>query len=202
MTNCMFVWRSDCDALAVSPEADAWLSEHLGTEARLVHMPADSHRPVDPDYAVRADDEVSLADGYPLLLASEPSLADLNGRMAAPLPMDRFRPSLVVSGAPAWAEDGWRRLRVGEAVLRVVKPCGRCVTTTVDQETAARGKEPLTTLARFRRHPERGTVCFGWNLIPETTGTLRVGDRVEVLEEGPAPGFGPGPGSSAAAGPA
>lgn len=184
------VWGDAVRAAPAAPEADAWLSAHLGTAVRLVHMPATSHRPVDPAYAVHEDDEVTFVDGYPVLLTSEASLADLDARMAAPLPMDRFRPSLVVSGAPAWSEDRWRRIRIGQAVLRLVKPCGRCVTTTVDQQTAARGKEPLATLAGFRRHPETGTACFGWNAIPERTGSLAVGAPVEVLDVGRPPDFG------------
>ncbi|WP_143587886.1 MOSC domain-containing protein, partial [Streptomyces alboverticillatus] len=97
-----------------------------------------------------------------------------------PLPMDRFRPNLVVGNTAPRAEDGWRRVRVGEVTFRAVKPCGRCVVTTVDQRTAERGKEPLRTLARH--HRVDGSLVFGRNLIPEHTGVVRVGDSVEVLE--------------------
>ena len=184
------VWDDAVDAALAPAEAHAWCTAHLGTDARLVFMPEASRRPVDADYAVASDDVVSFADGYPLLLANAASLADLNARLDAPLPMNRFRPNVVVDGAEAWAEDTWRRLRIGDVVFRSVKPCGRCSVTTVDQQTATRGKEPLKTLATFRRRAETGKVYFGWNLIPETTGPIRVGDPVEVLERRPPPAFG------------
>ena len=126
------------------------------------------------------------------LLTSEGSLAALNdliagGPLAAegPLPMTRFRPSVVVAGAPAWAEDGWRRLRIGAASFRAVKGCDRCVLTMVDPQTAARGKEPIATLARHRRWD--GKTWFGMNLIPDTPGAIiSVGDDVDLLEQVPA----------------
>lgn len=132
---------------------------------------------------------VSLADGFPLLLTNEASLDALNDRLDVPLPMNRFRPNLVVAGADAWAEDAWRRIRIGDVIVRAVKPCGRCVVTTTDQETATRGKEPLSALASFRRLPGAAGACFGWNLIPESTGPVRLGDRVELLEAGQPPAF-------------
>lgn len=184
------VWGDAVEAALAPAEAHAWCAGHLNADVRLVYMPASSRRSVDAAYAVHDDDIVSLADGYPLLLTSTASLAALNDRLDAPLPMDRFRPNVVVDGADAWAEDAWRRLRIGEVVLRAVKPCGRCAVTTVDQQTAVRGKEPLKTLAAFRRGADTGQVYFGWNLIPETTGRIRVGDAVEVLERQPPPAFG------------
>jgi uncharacterized protein YcbX len=121
-------------------------------------------------------------DGFPFLLISEGSLGDLNARLERSLPMNRFRPNLVVAGCEPFAEDGWRTVRIDAVSLRVVKPCARCAITTVDQESAARGKEPLRTLATFRK---RGTkVLFGQNLVHDETGVLRVGDTVEVLREG------------------
>jgi uncharacterized protein YcbX len=139
---------------------------------------------------------VTFADAYPVLLTSESSLTALNSLVAAgpnaaegPLVMTRFRPSLVVAGAPAWAEDGWRRLRIGAACFRVVKGCARCVLTTVDPRTAVRGKEPLATLARYRRWD--GKTWFGMNLIPDNPGAVvKVGDSVQLLEQVPA-GDGP-----------
>ena len=145
-------------------------------------MPADTIRPVNPAYG-RPGDHVSFADGYPALLASEASLADLNSRLAAPVPMNRFRPNLVVDGTEAFAEDGWSRIRIGEVVFRVVKPCDRCVVTTIDQKTGKAGKEPLRTLSRYRK--KDGKVYFAQNLIPDAPGTLRRGDPVEVLERKP-----------------
>lgn len=184
------VWGDDVDAVAAADAAHAWCSAFLDTDVRLVFMPTSSRRAVDANYAVQDDDIVSFADGYPLLLTTTASLADLNDRLDAPLPMDRFRPNVVIDGADAWAEDAWHRLRIGDIVFRSVKPCSRCAVTTTDQQTTERGKEPLKTLATFRRDPATGKVYFGWNLIPETAGRLRAGDPVEVLERGAPPRFG------------
>lgn len=172
------VWQSDVDALRCGDEADVWLGAILGVRVHLVFMPDDAQRDVDPAYG-RAGDVVSFADGYPVLVATEASLADLNRRLEAPVPMDRFRPNVVLSGTAAWAEDGWRVIRIGDVTMRVVKRCGRCVVTTIDQRTGAQGAEPLRTLATFRRH--EGSVAFAQNCIPDTIGTLKVGDPVEVL---------------------
>ncbi|MFI8941948.1 MOSC domain-containing protein [Streptomyces syringium] len=167
--------------------ADAWVSAHLGSEAHLVHMDEPAvRRPVDPRYS-RPGETVSFADGYPLLLTTVASLDALNALIAqgghaaeAPLPMNRFRPNVVVEGTAPRAEDEWRRVRIGEVTFRVVKPCGRCVVTTTDQNTAERGREPLRTLARHHRMGDK--LVFGQNLIPEHTGVLRAGDSVEVLD--------------------
>jgi hypothetical protein len=130
--------------------------------------------------------QLSFADAYPVLVISRASLEDLNRRLPAPLRMNRFRPNLVVEGCAPFEEDRWRRIRVGEAILRLVKPCDRCATTTVEQETAAVGREPLRTLATFRRW-DRGGVIFGQNAVVEVAGPVRVGDAVEVLERGEPP---------------
>lgn len=173
------VWNDAVEAAVAGAASAAWLSACLGTDARLVYMPEESIRPVDPAYG-RPGEHVSFADAYPLLLATQASLDDLNARLEVPVPMNRFRPNVVVTGTAPFEEDGWRRIRIGAMHFRAVKPCARCVTTTVDQETGAAGKEPLRTLARFRKR--NGKVLFGQNLIPEGPGTLRVGDPVEVLE--------------------
>jgi uncharacterized protein YcbX len=175
----VIVWRSTVPARI----ADASLEPLIGRDLRLAYMDDPRSRTINPEYG-RPEDRVSFADGYPLLLASASSLDDLNARMAAPLPMDRSRPSIVVAGAPPWAEDLWRRIRIGEAVFRVVKPCDRCIVTTTDQATGARGAaggEPLRTLARFRRRGD--SVFFAQNLIPKTPGAIRVGDPVEVMDQ-------------------
>lgn len=172
------VWRDLVEVSSTGAEADRWFSEFLGVDCRLVGLPDDSIRRVDPDYA-RPEDHVTLADGFPFLLISKASLADLNDRLAEPLPMDRFRPNLVVGGCEPFAEDGWEEIRIGDIYFRVAKPCARCAITTVDQETGKKGKEPLTTLATFRNSPSG--VLFGQNLIHEAPGTLRVGDAVEVF---------------------
>jgi uncharacterized protein len=122
---------------------------------------------------------VSFADGFPFLIVSEASLADLNARLPGPpLPIDRFRPNLVVTGCEPFAEDGWSELRIGAMTFRTAKPCSRCVITTIDQTTGEPGPEPLRTLARYRRVD--GRVMFGQNLVHAGRGTVRVGDAVSV----------------------
>ena len=173
-------WHDTCRVVDQGDEIAGWLSQFLQVECRLVRLAEDHVRPVDPAYATSAADQVGFADGYPCLLIAEESLADLNARLSEPLPMNRFRPNIVVAGGGApYLEDRWRRVSIGPVVFQLVKPCARCVITTTDQETAMRGREPLTTLATYRR-AERG-VMFGQNLIHEGLGTIRRGQRVEVL---------------------
>ncbi|MCW2775547.1 MAG: hypothetical protein JWN91_3873 [Nocardioides sp.] len=189
------LWSSHLTAAPAGPEADVWFSKAMGRTARLVHLDDPTRRPTTPDFG-EPGDRVSFADGYPLLLATEESLAALNDVVVEtsqgahdPLPMTRFRPNLVVAGAEVWTEDDWRRVRVGDAVFRAVKGCARCVLTTIDPDTGLRGKEPIASLARVRRWD--GKTWFGINLVPDTAGvTIRVGDEVEVLESVP-PGGGP-----------
>jgi len=184
------LWSSQLTAAPADDAAHRWFSELINTSVRLVFLDDPTRRPVDPRYG-RASDVFSLADGYPLLLTTEASLAALNDLIVsgprpdeAPLPMNRFRPNLVVSGAAAWAEDEWKQVRIGAATFRAVKACDRCVFTTIDANTAAKGREPLITLARHRSWD--GKIWFGMNLIPDITDRdapppmLRVGDRVEV----------------------
>ncbi len=176
------VWRDQCEAVPAGDEADAWFSDYLGVECRLVRMTDELVRGVDPDFG-RPGDEVSFADGFPMLLISEASLRDLNSRLEQPVSMRRFRPNLVVDGEAPYAEDGWRRIRIGEVEFEGVKNCSRCVFTTVDPDRGVRDPsgEPLRTLGRYRRRPEGG-VYFGQNLIPRSGGVLRLGDPVEVLD--------------------
>jgi len=173
------VWDDVCDAVLGGEEAARWLEGFLGLTCELVYMPDVVHRAVGSLGTAPAA-EVGFADAYPFLLVSEASLADLNSRVERPLPMNRFRPNLVVRGCAPYAEDGWRRIRVGEVTFQVVKPCSRCTTTTVDQATAKRGREPLATLATYRRVGSK--VMFGQNLVHERQGWLRLGDEVTVLE--------------------
>lgn len=173
------VWSDHCAAVDQGDEAAEWLSSFLGVNCRLVRM-ADEHvRRVDQRYAMRASDQVNFADGYPLLIISEGSLADLNSRLSEPVPMNRFRPNIVIAGCAPYAEDGWRRLRVGDVLFDVVKPCARCVLTTVDQSTGRAGKEPLATLATYRTLNSK--VMFGQNLVHATRGRIHVGDEVGEL---------------------
>lgn len=173
------VWRSVCEALLVGEHIDAWFSQYLQIACRLVYMPDTTQRAVNPAYAVH-NDIVSFADGYPFMLLGQASLDDLNQRLEQPLPLNRFRPNLVVSGVPPYAEDAWKTIRIGATVFHVVKQCDRCVLTTVDQSTGTfAGPEPLKTLADFRLHD--GKVMFGQLLLSDTLGTVHIGDAVTVI---------------------
>ena len=176
------IWSSSVKAVAYDDETNDWFSEVLGTKCRLVLMPEETKRKVNPFYAVRVNvDTVSFADGYPFLLIGQASLDDLNSRLAEPLPMNRFRPNFVVAETEPFAEDTWKRIRIGETEFHIVKPCDRCVITTIDQTTGEKGKEPLKTLAGYRK--KGGKLLFGQNLIAEGSGaTIRAGDPVELLE--------------------
>jgi uncharacterized protein len=175
------IWKSVCEARLVGEFADAWFGQFLGASCRLVYMADETRRAVNPVYAVK-DDIVSFADGYPFHLLGESSLEDLNGRLDSQLPMNRFRPNFIVSGSLAYDEDGWRRVRIGENLFHVVKPCERCTVTTIDQAQGVRtGQEPLKTLARYRAVNQN--LLFGQYLIADgEDGILRVGDRLQVVE--------------------
>lgn len=217
------IWQSVCHGVVYDDEVNQWFSDVLSTPCQLVYMPDDTRRSVN-DRFDRGGEIVSFADGYPLLVIGEASLADLNKRIGTrtppsaggdaeppprpsatptnsggeffePLPMNRFRPNIVVTGSEPYAEDNWTRIRVGNAVFRTTKPCERCVVPTVDQQKGEfAGKEPLRTLATYRVAkdvmPERfealgvtpNAVLFGQNLIAETPGaTVRLGDEVEIM---------------------
>ncbi len=173
------VWGDVVDAVPAGKDADRWFGEFLSGPYGLVHLPDESVRPVDPEYGARGD-HVSLADSFPFLLISEASLADLNARLEVPLPMNRFRPNLVVRGCAPFAEDDWKTVRIGGIPFRAVKRCARCAITTVNQETAETAKEPLRTLATFRKVGSK--VLFGQNLAGDSTGVVSVGDVVEGSE--------------------
>jgi uncharacterized protein YcbX len=176
------VWDDTCTAVRAGERAARWFSDLLETDCRLVYMPDDSRRPANPAFAPPGS-RVSFADAFPFLVISEESLADLNRRMPDPLPMNRFRPNLVIAGGEPYGEDGLGRFRIGSLGFTAVKPCGRCVLTTTDQATLARGAEPLRTLATYRKWD--GKVWFGQNVVHEGPGRLRVGER--LLVEIPAP---------------
>jgi uncharacterized protein YcbX len=175
------VWQSTCESLTVGEFADLWFSRFLGAACRLVYMPDETRRLVNTSYAVHDGDIASFADGYPFHLIGEASLEDLNTRLAAAVPMNRFRPNFVVTGSGPFEEDNWRKIRIGTTLFHVVKPCERCQITTVDQQTGERtGREPLHQLAQYRA--ENNKVLFGQYLIAETEdGILRVGDKIEVI---------------------
>ena len=176
------VWADRFEARLPDREADRWLTEFLGMDCRLAYCPSETMRRVDRRYSP-ADRRVGFADAFPFLVIGSASLDDLNRRLSSPLPMNRFRPNLVVGGSEPFSEDTWRRIRIGAMEFHLVKPCSRCVITTTDQTTAERSpeQEPLRTLATFRLR--NGQVMFGQNAIHGGKGRLQVGDMVEVLEE-------------------
>ena len=174
------IWKSKgVHAIDQGEEAASWFSDWLGTSVRLVHIADGYRRRVNEPYTVNDDDHTGFADGYPILLTSEEGLQDLNSRLEAPVPMNRFRPNLVVKGCEPFAEDTWNRIKVGDVEFAVAKPCARCVVTTIDKETLEQGKEPLKTLGQYRRR-KLGAI-FGQNVIPLNEGRIRLGMNVEVL---------------------
>jgi len=174
------IWKSkDVQAINQGEEAARWFSDWLGASVRLVHFADGYKRFVNEKYAVNADDLTGFADGYPILLTAEEGLQDLNSRLDSPVPMNRFRPNIVVRGCEPFAEDSWNRIRIGDVKLAVVKPCARCVVTTIDRETLEQGKEPLKTLGKYRKH-ELGAI-FGQNVVPLNEGKIQLGMNVEVL---------------------
>jgi uncharacterized protein YcbX len=165
------VWSRETVARIAAGDVNAALRRWFGTPLQLARL----DRPVQREGAALA-----FGDAAALLVTNVASLDALNAALAAPLPMDRFRPNIVVDGAAAYAEDGWRRLRVGEALLSPVHPCGRCEVTTIDQEFGAvLGDEPLRTLSRLRM--QDGEAVFGVRYSVERPGCVRVGDPVEAL---------------------
>jgi len=174
------VWQSRCAALDAGAETASWLSDFLSVRCRLVVMHPSFQRQVSAEFVID-NDSVSFADGFPLLMTSTASLDALNARLETSVPMNRFRPNLQISGADAFAEDHWKVIRIGGVTFHSVKPCARCTITTVDQATSERGREPLATLATFRK-TEDGRIVFGQNLIHEQKhGVIAVGDPVEIL---------------------
>lgn len=188
------VWQSVCDAIESEVEINRWFSKVLQTKCRLVYMPDESKREVNPLFN-QMDDIVSFADGYPFLIIGENSLADLNSRLKNEVPMNRFRPNFVAQDSAAFAEDGWKKLSIGNTTFRVTKPCARCVIPTIDQHKGFfTGKEPLKTLANYRLAKDvfptnfqsldldKNAVLFGQNLIAENIGeTLKIGDELKIL---------------------
>ena len=175
------IWRSKgVNAIDQGEETAQWFSDWLGASVRLVHIEEGFKRKLNPDFAVSADDHTGFADGYPILIISEASLRDLNSKLDSPLPMNRFRPNIVVQNCEPFAEDTWKRIRIGGVEMALVKPCPRCVVTTIDKETLEKNKEPLKTLSAYRK--QEGGAMFGMNVIPLNEGDIKVGMSVEILE--------------------
>ena len=173
------IWEDTCLAIHFSEVVDKWFLELLGINCRLVYMPDYSLRYIDQDYA-KDNELVSFADGYPFLIIGESTLLDLNNRLANQIPMNRFRPNFVFSGGDAFEEDDWEKFKIEEVSFLAVKPCGRCIITTIDQDSAERSNEPLKTLSSYRR--KNNSVLFGQNLILEIGGIVKIGDQLIVEE--------------------
>ena len=171
------VWNSTVLARRVSDETDAWFSAQMEQSARLVYMPNETIRPTHPDFTSPGD-HVGFADAFPVLVAGTASLEDLNSRLDALIPMNRFRPNIVVEGAAPYAEDEWAGFALNSVRYRRAKRCGRCRVTTTDQETAVVGVEPLRTLATYRK--EGNNVVFGTYYVPESVGSVGVGQELEL----------------------
>ncbi len=171
------VWNDVVPSLRVGEVADHWLEETLGRPCRLVYMYNDHSRTVKPKYAPGGS-WVSYADRTPFLIIGQESLQDLNNRLQEPLPMNRFRPNLVFEGGKPYTEDHWKRFSVGKVNFHGVGPCGRCKVTTIDQDTAEKGEEPLETLRTYRR-PEK-SVLFGLLATWEKGEEIRVEDKIIV----------------------
>ena len=176
------IWAHEVVAADYPADVDGWFSEALGRTCHLTWLPEDSHRHIDHPHATPSD-RAAFGDAFPVLVATQASLDDLNARLAArgepPVSMERFRPNVVVAGdAAPYAEDAWGRLWAGEVALDLVKPCARCAMVTVDPETARSGSEPLRTLAGYRKVGSK--VMFAQNALVRAGGALRVGDPVRV----------------------
>jgi uncharacterized protein YcbX len=173
------VWGTVCFAQHFSLEMDKWFSEYLNTECRLVFMPKEYKRSLNSEFKVFEDDHVSFADGYPYLLIGSASLDDLNQRLESPVKMNRFRPNLVIKTEIPFIEDTWKKIKIGEVVFQLMKPCARCQITTINQETLATTKEPLLTLSKYRLKDKK--ILFGQNLIPLNEAKLQIGDKLIVF---------------------
>ena len=172
------IWDDQVIARKVRQDLDQWFSDFLGFSVSLVMMPESTHRKVDGKYAVHSE-SVSFADGMPYLMIGQASLDDLNSRLETPVPMDRFRPNIVFSGGNPYLEDSLGKIKVGELEFQIVKPCARCVMTTVDQESGIKEKEPLKTLSSYRIIDRK--IYFGQNVVALQTGKIKVGDAVQAI---------------------
>lgn len=174
------IWKDDCVGFVANQAINKWFSEYLEFPVRLVKYNQAVPRRIDPAYSKPAD-SVSFADGFPLLVISQASLDDLNSRLDEKVTMTNFRPNIVVMGCEAYAEDNWKKIKIGEVEFDAVKTCSRCVMTTVNPNTGIKNvnSQPLKTLSQYRKK-EKG-VFFGMNLIPRTKDIIHINDVVEVV---------------------
>ncbi|MDR3687946.1 MAG: MOSC domain-containing protein [Fimbriimonas sp.] len=172
------VWKSVCEGVQVSAELDEWFADLLNQQCSLVYMPDDSLRETSREFTQEGD-IVGFADAFPILVLGESSMAGLNEKLEMPLPVNRFRPNIIVSGWEPHAEDGWARLQVSDVSLRFAKKCGRCSVTATDQDTGEVGVEPLKTLATYRK--DGFNVMFGAYYVPEREGPISVGHSIQGI---------------------
>jgi uncharacterized protein len=173
------VWKDPCEGLEQGEAANAWASEALSEQARLVRVPNVPKRMANPEFAGPMPMPVTFADGFPILVCNRASLDELNTRMPEPIPMERFRPNIVLEGLPPFAEDRIASLRIGGVILSLVKPCTRCIITSTDQRTGERSTNPLPVLRTFRFDRDLLGVKFGENAVP----TAGVGGQIEIGAE-------------------
>lgn len=171
------VWEDEVETIEIDPTLSSWFSQELSMPCKLVYFPEASERITDPDY-VPQKQQVSLSDGFPFLIVGRESLRDLNTRLSAPVTMNRFRPNLVFSGGQPYQEDTFNTFKIGEAIFKGVKPCARCIFTTVDPVTGITGKEPLQTLSGYRKRNNQ--IYFGMNLITMNEQTIHEGDEIHL----------------------
>lgn len=173
------IWGHATPVFEVGSEISEWFSEHLKQAVKLVRMNLDHARYREKEEA-KENVEMNLADGYPILILGSASLDYLNGKLQEPVGMDRFRPNIIVDTSKAHEEDEWKDFEIGEASFHISHPCARCLVTTINQRTAEKGKEPLRTLAGYRKVGER--VNFGANTLCKVEGLIRLGDSIRFLE--------------------
>jgi uncharacterized protein len=179
LTATVKVWDDYCEGQYISDEADKWFSEILSSPCRLLYMPESTKRMVDPFYALN-NDITSFSDGYPILLIGQPSLDDLNSRLDAEIPMNRFRPNIVMAGGQPFGEDSMEQFTINNINFYGVKLCSRCLVTTTNQESGVTGKEPLKTLAKYRMSNNK--VYFGQNVLCGGPGMIKAGDEIIVVK--------------------
>jgi hypothetical protein len=174
------IWDDTCPAKEVSKQANDWFSKVLEMDCRLMYMHDTSNRQADQQYAINEADKVSFADGYPVLMVSEESMNQLNQKMGLDYSIERFRPNVVFKGGNPHQEDTIRKVQIGKVEFYGVKPCARCVLTTIDPQTTEQGKEPLKTLSTYRKLNNK--ILFGENFIPTKEGQIKVGDSLRIIE--------------------
>ncbi|MES2516834.1 MAG: MOSC N-terminal beta barrel domain-containing protein [Bacteroidota bacterium] len=176
------IWDDETSAIEVSTVASAWFSQALNSPTRLVYMPENSHRKTDISYSLKGNEITSFSDGYPILITGQSSLDDLNNRLTNAVSINRFRPNFVFTGGEPFEEDAWHEFTIGNIRFFGVKPCARCIMTTIDPATGEKtGKEPLLTLNKYRKAGNK--ILFGQNVLISQLGKVAVGDLIEVVSQ-------------------